>query len=91
MWDRCADRAFTQACTTLSIANRVHIRKHALPHNMEMWLKMSFLIYATTERKNKKEKRLLLEIVSAMDVQYLQELYSFFFFLKTSLAQVPDK
>lgn len=62
-----------------SIANRVHIRKHALPHNMDMWLKMSsFLIYATTKKPNKKEKRLLLEIVSAIDVQYLQELYSFF-------------
>lgn len=36
-------------------------------------------------KKQNKEKRLLLEIVSAIDVQYLQELYSFFFRKKKHL------
>lgn len=65
-----------------SKANRVHIQKHALPHNMKMWWKN--VIQCLQLQK----PQLLLEIVYAIDIQYLQELD---FFFKTSLTQMPVK
>lgn len=88
MWDRCAYRAFTQACTTEKYSKQgAHSKACIAPQYGDVAENVIFNIcnYEKKEEK-RKEKRLLLEIVSAIDVQYLQELYSFFFFKNISCS-----